>query len=141
MRYFGVKTDGNLNWKDHIHDIAIRLSRARAPLFKIRNYVNFNTLKAIYFAIFDSHINYAHLKWGQNVNCAFRVVTFQKKAIIIINNQSMNSHSSLLFKKSNILKFADKILINNIIFISKPINNLQTPIFKNWFIFCSDIHK
>ena len=98
-------------------------------------------MKSIYFAIFDSHINYANLIWGQNINSAFRIVTLQKKAIRIINNQPRNSHSSLLFKKSNILKFEDKILINNIIFISKSINNLQPPIFKNWFIFCSDIHK
>ena len=26
-------------------------------------------------------------------------------------------------------------------FISKSINNLLPPIFKNWFIFCSDIHN
>ena len=141
IRYFGVKIDESLNWKDHIHDIATRLNRANALLLKIRNYVNFNTLKSIYFAIFDSHINYANLIWGQNINSGFRIVTLQKKAIIIINNQPSNSHSSLLFKKSNILKFEDKILINNIIFISKSINNLQPPIFKNWFIFCSDIHK
>ena len=141
IRYLGVKIDENLNWKDHIHDIATKLNRANALLFKIRNYVNFNTLKSIYFAIFDSHINYANLIWGQNLNSAFRIVTLQKKAIRIINNQPRNSHSSLLFKKSNILKFEDKILINNIIFISKSINNLQPPIFKNWFIFCSDIHK
>ena len=141
IRYLGVKIDENLNWKDHIHDIATKLNRANALLFKIRNYVNFNTLKSIYFAIFDSHINYANLIWGQNINSTFRIVTLQKKAIRIINNQPRNSHSSLLFKKSNILKFEDKILINNIIFISKSINNLQPPIFKNWFIFCSDIRK
>ena len=109
------------------------MNRVNALLFKIRNYVNFNTLKSIYFAIFDSHINYANLIWAQNVNSAFRIVTSQKKVIRIINNQPRNSHSSL-FKKSN-------ILINNIIFISNSINNLQPPIFKNWFIFCSDTHK
>ena len=117
------------------------MNRANALLYKIRNYVNFNTLKSIYFAIFDSHINYANLIWGQNINSTFRTVTLQKKAIRIINNQPRNSHSSLLFNKTNILKFEDKILINNLIFISKSINNLQPPIFKNWFIFCSDIHK
>ena len=78
---------------------------------------------------------------GQNVNSAFRIVTLQKKAIRIINNQPRNSHPSVLFKKSNVLKFEDKILINNIMFISKSINNLQPPIIKNWFTFCSDIHK
>ena len=140
IKYLGVKIDENLNWKDHIHDIATRLNRANGLLFKIRNYVNFNTLKSIYFAIFDSHINYANLIWGQNLNSAFRIVTLQKKAIRIINNQPRNSHSSLLFKKSNILKFEDKILINNIIFISKSINNLQHFVHL-LFIFCSDIHK
>ena len=92
-------------------------------------------------AIVDSHINYANLIWGQNVNSPFRIATLQKKAIRIIDNQTRNSHSSLLFKKSNIQKFEDKILINNIIFISKSVNNLQPTIFKNSFIFCSDIHK
>ena len=30
-----------------------------------RNYVNKHILRTIYFAIFDSHINYANLIWGQ----------------------------------------------------------------------------
>ena len=105
IKYLGVKIDENLNWKDHIHEIATKLKRANALLFKIRNYVNFNTLKSIYFVIFDSHINYANLIWGENVNSAFRIVTLEKKAIRIINNQPRNSHSCFLFKKSNILKF------------------------------------
>ena len=78
---------------------------------------------------------------GKTLTPHLELSPYRKKTIRIINNQPRNSHSSLLFKKSNILKFEDKILINNIIFISKSINNLQPPIFKNWFIFCSDIHK
>ena len=97
IRYLGAKIDENLSWKDHIHDIATKLNRANALSFKIRNYVNFNTLKSIYFAIVDSHINYANLIWGQNVNSPFRIVTLQKKSIRIIDNQTRNSHSSLLF--------------------------------------------
>ena len=87
IKYLGVKIGENLNWKDHIHDIATKLNRANALSFKIRNYVNFNTLKSIYFAIVDSHVNYANLIWGQNVNSTFRIVTLQKKAIRIIDNQ------------------------------------------------------
>ena len=116
-------------------------SWANLLLFKIRNYVNFNSFKSIYFANFDSHLNYGNLIWGQNFNSAFRIVTLQKKAIRIINNHPRNSQSSLLFKKISILKFEDKTLISNIIFISKSVNNLLPPIFKNWLIFCSDIHN
>ena len=40
VRYLGIKIDQNLNWKDHINDIAVKLKRANALLFKIRNFVN-----------------------------------------------------------------------------------------------------
>ena len=61
VKYIGVKIDENQNWKDQTHDIATKLNRANALLCKIRNYVSFNTLKAIYFATFDSHLDYANL--------------------------------------------------------------------------------
>ena len=86
-------------------------------------------------------MNYANLVLGRNLNSAFRIVTLQKKPIRIINNQPMNGHSSLFFKNDSILKIEDKILINDIILISKSISNLPPPIFKNWFIFCSEIQS
>ena len=53
VKYLGIKIDENLNWKQHIHD-----TRANALLFTIRNCVNKHLLRTIFFAIFDSHINY-----------------------------------------------------------------------------------
>ena len=140
VKYRGIKTDENLNWKQHIHDIAIKLNRANALLFTIRNYVNKHILRTIYFAIFDSQINYAMgTKRGQNaVN---RIVILQKKALRIMNFQSKDSHSSPLFKSNHTLKLEDKILIENIVFINKSFNNLLPPIFKSWFTFCSDVHN
>ena len=41
IKYLGVKIDENLNWKNYIHDIAKKLNRANALLFKIRSYVSF----------------------------------------------------------------------------------------------------
>ena len=62
VKYLGIKIDQNLNWKDYINDIVVKLNRANALLIKIRNFVNMTILKTlIYFAIFDSHINYANL--------------------------------------------------------------------------------
>ena len=70
-----------------------------------------------------------------------RIVILQKKALRIMNFQSRDSHSSPLFKSNHILKLEDKILIENILFINKSLNNLLPPIFKNWFTFCSDVHN
>ena len=134
VKYLCIKIDEHLNWKQHIHDIAIKLNRANALLSIIRNYVNKHILRTIYFAIFDSHINYVNLIWGQN--SLSRIIILR-----IMNFQSRDSHSSPLFRSNHILKLEDKILIENILFISKLFNNLVPPIFKSWFTFCSDVHN
>ena len=141
VKYLGIKINENFHWKQHIHDIAIKLSRANALLSIIRIYVNKHTLRTIYFAIFDSHINYVNLIWGQNLHSLSRIIILQKKALRIMNFQSRDSHSSPLFRSNHILKLEDKILIENILFISKLFNNLVPPIFKSWFTFCSDVHN
>ena len=60
VKHLGVKIDENLNWNHLINDLAAKLNGASALLFKIRN-VNQKVLRSIYFAIFDSHLNYANL--------------------------------------------------------------------------------
>ena len=63
---------------------------------------------------------------------------FTKKALRIINNRSRNRHLGQLFKKgNNILKFEDKILISNIIFIGISYRQFS----KIWLIFCSVTHN
>ena len=51
-----------------------------------------------------------------------------------------NAHTTTLFKDSNILKFPDKIALENCIFIKNYFNQtLPTP-FKNWFTLSTDSH-
>ena len=140
VKYLGTIIDEILNWKQHIHDITIKLSRDNTLLSIIRN-VNKHILRTIYFAISDSHINYANLIWGQNLHALSRIIILQKKALRIMNFQSRDSHSSPLFKSNHILKLEDKILIENIIFVNKSFNNLLPPIYKSWFTFRSDVHN
>ena len=62
----------------------------------------------------------------------------QKKAVRIINFQPRNFHTSPLFKQYFILKFEDKICFENILFVSKSLNNLTKSVFSTWFSFFSD---
>ena len=79
VKYLGVQIDENLNWNHHINDPAAKLNRANALLFKIRNYVNQKVLKSIYFAIFDSYLNYVNLIWAQNYNSIQQITIPPKK--------------------------------------------------------------
>ena len=50
-------------------------------------------------------------------------------------------HSSPLFSENNILKFTDKITLENILFVNKSTNRQVPPIFYDWFKFSGDLHR
>ena len=64
----------------------------------------------------------------------------QKKAVRIIDFQPRHSHNSPLFKQNSILKFQDKISLENILFVSKSLNKLTPSVFSKWFSFSLDQH-
>ena len=118
-----------------------KIKHSQCIIFKIRNLVNSSILRTIYFAISESHLNYCSLAWSQNCNAINHLVILQKKPLRIINFEPRNSHSSPLFKKRFILKFLDKVNLENTLFVSKSINNLLPSLFNDWFLFSSDLHN
>ena len=130
MKYLGVKIDSKLNWKSHVNAIATKVNRANAMLYKIKDFVNAYILKSIYYALFESHINYACI-WGQIVNTVSRLYILQKKALRMTNFKENNAHSSPLFHYSKIIKIADKVKIKDCLFINKYSNNKLPSSFAN----------
>ena len=78
VKYLGIKIDRFLHWHDQVNSIAVKHNRANALLLKIRNYVKTETLRNIYFAIFDSHLSYSCIVWAQNINTVRRLIVLQK---------------------------------------------------------------
>ena len=110
-------------------------------LYKVRDFVNANILKSIYYALFESHINYVCIIRGQNISTINHLYILQKKTLRIINFKERNAHSSPLFHNSKIIKIADKVKIENCLFINKYTNNKLPSIFTNWFTFSSMSHN
>ena len=96
-KYLTIKPDGNLNWNNQINDLAAKLNRANALLFKRKNYVNQKLLGSIYFEIFDSRLNYSSLIWAQNSNTIHRVFILLKKGIRVIYHCSLETLIQVLF--------------------------------------------
>ena len=141
VKFLGIKIDRFLYWHDQVNSIAVKLNRANALLLKIINYVNTKTLRNIYFAIFDSHLSYSCIVWAQNINTVRRLIVLQKKALRIMNFKDQLFHSSPLFSSNNILKFGDKITLENILFVSKSINRKVSSTFNDWFTFSEKVHR
>ena len=107
----------------------------------MRKYVSLKILRSIYFAIFDSYLSYCCLVWAQNYSTIQRIIILQKRLLeLLISNQEI-FHISPLFKQNSILKFQDKICLENILFISISLNNLSLSVFNTWFSFSSDQHN
>ena len=81
MKYRGKKIDENLNWKQQISDIAIKLNTANAILSKLRYYIDKKTLKSVYHAIFEPHLCYSSLVWTQNLNSVKKTFCFIKEIL------------------------------------------------------------
>ena len=73
VKYLEIKIDQYLNWQDHINNIGIKLNKANGMLYKVRQFVSDRTLISIYHAMFDSHLNYTSIVWGQRKNSINRV--------------------------------------------------------------------
>ena len=57
-KYVRVTTDSKLNWKKHVNAIPAKLNQTNTMFYKVRDFVNANILRSIYYASFEPHINY-----------------------------------------------------------------------------------
>ena len=106
-----------------------RLNRAAGMLCKIRLYVNFDTLKMIYYGIFSSILMYGSLIWGQHNRIVKRLQISQNKAIRYMTFKSRRTSAIPLFKMSGILTLKDYITLQNCLFAHDSINrNLPPPL-------------
>ena len=99
------------------------------------------TLRNIHVAIFDSHLSYSCIVWGQNINTVGRLIILQKRALRIMDFKDQLFHLSPLFYLNNILKLRNKITLENIPFISKSINRQVPSIFYDWFTFSGNLRR
>jgi len=142
VKYLGVYIDPNLNWKYNTKILASKLSRAVGMLSKIRHYVNKKTLKSIYFAIFDSHLSYGSIIWAQDSNNqnVTRIMRLQKKAVRIMNFAHYLDHTDPIFNQLGILKFTDKVEVQNMLLVSDSLNSKLPTILNNMYKFVESAH-
>ena len=136
VKYLGIYLDHFLSWQKQEQDMRSRLSRAAGMLCKIRHYVDFDTLKMVYYGIFASILNYGSLIWGQHRRIVNRLQIIQNKAIRYMTFKPKHATTTPLFKHASILKLSDFVNLQNCLFAHDSINrNLPTPLLDNRITF------
>ena len=103
---------------------------------KIKRYAPPAVMKTLYQALVFTRLNYGIKAWGF---AHHRVYTIQKKAIRIMDNKKINSHTDPIFKKHKLLKVEDIFKLSCLKLHFKIENNLVAPhitslLVRNWTV-------
>ena len=123
IKFLGVVIDSSLKWKVHIETIKSKLSGITGLLYNIRDYMDHETLKLIYYSLAYSHIIYCCAVWGG----AFKTLitglfTVQKKMLRVMFRRQRYDHTGPLFNNYQLLSVQDIINLRTCIFVYKSIH-------------------
>ena len=158
VKYLGVLIDSQLTFAQHIASVVKKVSRVTGLMYRIRNCVDNQTLKMIYYSLIYSHLLYGIPIWGNADEVHISpLYILQKKAIRLIVNKDKSiqtlfklpgeqeSHwyvdtfvkpsSSPLFTELGILKLYDVFKVSTLLFVYESVNELNPTQFHSYFNF------
>lgn len=98
FRYLGLILDNNLNWKKHVRSITNYSCRVLRQFYLLRKHCPFNILKNLYFALYQSKLQYGLICWGGSYESTLKpLLTIQKFIVRTINFKSRITPSWPLF--------------------------------------------
>ena len=119
-KYLGVIIDRKLNWKKHISQTKLRLSKGIGILYRVRNYVTKSTLISLYYSFIQSNVNYCLLNWGSAPASTLKTIkTSLNKAVRVMCFKDNRYHANILYEELNILPLQHCYNLNLAIFMWK----------------------
>ena len=95
-KYLGIIIDYRLNWENHIKYIVGNTKYLIFVFYKLSKIINIETLRMIYFALFNSIISYGIIAWGNAYSNTLNILkNLQRKPKKIINKNKFIAHSNL----------------------------------------------
>ena len=103
-------------------------------LCKARHYVDEINLKALYHAIFSSHLVYGSQIWGQTINVHNkRIFKLQNRAMRIISFSNFSTDSNHMYVYHRIIKLNDLVTMQNCLFVHDSLKRILPKCFEGYF--------
>ena len=141
-KYLGVILDEHLTWNQQITEVCNKLKRYFKLFYCIRNLINKDQVKIIYYAFIYSRIKYGISIFGFTCNIRLeRMQVLQNKLLKVLLSKSYRYPTNLLHNELGILKVKDIAKLDALTFIHNYFNNKLPLIFNNYFTLVSEIHN
>ena len=138
-KMLGVFIDDKLSWKDHLSHVTKKLSSAIGIINKLKQSLNFEAKKSVYYSLVYPYLQYCNLVWGNAAQTNLRPIHLkQKKVIRIINNADYIEPTNNLFKNNKIIKFPDIYKLEAQKFVNQQLQ-IQNPVIR--FSRANDVHN
>ena len=132
-KYLGIIIDENLIWERQIHSLITKLSRSVGIIAKLRHFIRHKTLRSVYYALFESHINYCLQNLGYITNNKLeKLEKLQNKAIRLMHFKSPRDSTKPLYVQSRILPITKQLKLKNCLFAFDFLHNKQPLYFQNF---------
>jgi hypothetical protein len=127
FKLLGVLFDEYLSFDAHISHLCAKISKSLFCINRIKNFVNMESLRQLYYAMIHSHLSYC-----LNVYSCANITTFQKlrikqkEAIRVISLAGYRDHTKPLFVQNRILPLNEMIQFARLKFMHNY-SNQQLP--------------
>ena len=138
--FLGVILDEHLLWKPQILSVSRKISKSIG--IKSSFCPPKTSLHCLYYSLVYPYLIYCISVWGSTHQSNLsRVIILPKKIITIISKVSFDSHTDVLFKEQEILKFSDIYLyqIGKFMYLFK--RGLLPNYFRDMFTLASQLHS
>lgn len=106
IKFLGIYFDPTLNFKYHIDQLSLKLSKALFILRRSKKLLDKKSMLSLYYSLFHCNLVYGILIYSTATPSNLTpIITKQKMAIRCIMNSKYNAHTAPMFKELNILPF------------------------------------
>ena len=121
-KFLGLHLTYNLDWTNHIADICKKISKYVGIFFRVKDLIPYRCKRLLYFSLVHCHLTYLLTIWGvSSENKLHALKILQNKLIKILFDMPIRTHTSDVYKNTNILsissqlQFSSSLLIKNLI--------------------------
>ena len=140
--FLGVILDENLTWKNHICNVARKISKSIGVIYKSSFCLPVSSLRTLYYSLIYPYLVYCASVWASTYSTNLnRIVLLQKKIIRIICKKPFDAHTDPLFKSLQILKLSEIYFFQVGKFMYSHKIGLLPNVFKEMFLMTNQVHS
>ena len=134
-KYIGATIDEKLNWEEHVNQLIKSLHRYFGIFYNLRNFVNKDLIRVMYFSSIYSRVSYGIEVYGTCKATLFnKLQVTVNKLLRVLNRKDRQYSSTLLHSELDILKIKYIRDSNILKFVYNCVKGTPSQPFQNYFV-------